>query len=386
MSRHAFLPTGRSGICAAALLITLSLPLLLSGCAAGPNNEANAAESKDGKAGEKKVDAVPVEVAVASHRGVAASYTGTAALEPRAESQVVAKTSGVALAVLVEEGQQVRAGQPLVRLDPDRARLAVAQSEAVMRKLENNYQRAYKMVGQQLVSAADVDQLRYDLENARAQYRLATLELSYTTVVAPISGVIALRSIKTGNFVQINTPIFRIVDNSRLEATLNVPERELATLRAGQPVTLVADALPGKRFTGEVDRIAPVVDSGSGTFRVVSTFDGGTQSLQPGMFGRIRIDYDQRADALVVPRLALLDDGEPAVFRVQAGKVARVPVTLGYAEGAWVEIRDGLSKGDQVVTAGKVALRDGTAVQVIVPNEPKKVAAAKPVAKAGSAQ
>ncbi|AVO30062.1 efflux RND transporter periplasmic adaptor subunit [Stenotrophomonas maltophilia] len=382
MSHPIFLSGRRSGICAAALLISTSL--LLGGCAAGPNSEAKAAETK-----EKKVDAVPVEVAVASHRAVAASYTGTAALEPRAESQVVAKTSGVALAVLVEEGQRVTAGQPLVRLDPDRARLAVAQSEAQMRKLENNYQRAQKLVGQQMVSAADVDQLRYDLENVRAQYRLATLELSYTTVVAPISGVIASRSIKTGNFVQINTPIFRIVDNSRLEATLNVPERELATLRAGQPVTLVADALPGQSFTGTVDRIAPVVDSGSGTFRVVSAFDGAAHALQPGMFGRIRIDYDQRADALVVPRLALLDDGEPAVFRVREGKVARVPVKLGYAEGPWVEVRDGLAAGDQVVIAGKVALRDGTAVQVIADPKAKAktvAASAKPADKAGSKQ
>jgi len=383
MSHQTFLPGPRSGLCAAALLLSTSL--LLSGCAAGPNNEAKAAETKD----EKKVEAVPVEVAVASHRAVAASYTGTAALEPRAESQVVAKTSGVALAVLVEEGQRVSAGQPLVRLDPDRARLAVAQSEAQMRKLENDYQRAQKLVAQQLVSAASVDQLRYDLENVRAQYRLATLELSYTTVVAPISGVIASRSIKTGNFVQINTPIFRIVDNSRLEATLNVPERELATLRAGQPVTLSADALPGQTFTGVVDRIAPVVDSGSGTFRVVSAFDGAAQSLQPGMFGRIRIDYDQRADALVVPRLALLDDGEPAVFRVREGKVARVPVKLGYAEGPWVEIREGLAAGDQIVTAGKVALRDGTAVQVIAdPKAKAKTVAtsAKLAEKAGSTQ
>ncbi len=300
-------------------------------------------------------------------RAVAASYSGTAALEARAESQVVAKTSGVALAVLAEEGQQVRAGQPLVRLDPDRARLAVAQSEAQLRKLENDYRRLQQLVGQQLVSAADVDQIKYDLANVRAQHQLASLELSYATVVAPISGVIASRSIKTGNFVQINTPIFRIVDDSRLEATLNVPERELATLKAGQPVTLLADALPGKQYLGKVDRIAPVVDAGSGTFRVVCAFEEGAEALQPGMFGRIRIDYDQRADALVVPRLALLDDGEPGVFRVSAGKVTRVPVKLGYAEGPWAEIRDGLQPGDQVVTAGKVALRDGSRVQVIAP-------------------
>ncbi|MBB3921105.1 MULTISPECIES: efflux RND transporter periplasmic adaptor subunit [Xanthomonas] len=370
MSPLSFLP-GRSGTCAAALLITTSL--LLGGCKAG-DGEATAAEEK------KTVDAVPVEIAKAARRAVAASYTGTAALEPRAEAQVVAKTSGVALAVMVEEGQKVSAGQALVRLDPDRAHLAVAQSEAQLRKLENSYRRATQLVGQQLVSAADVDQLKFDVENSRAQHRLASLELSYTTVQAPISGVIASRSIKTGNFVQINTPIFRIVDDSQLEATLNVPERELATLKSGQPVTLLADALPGQQFIGKVDRIAPVVDSGSGTFRVICAFGQGAEALQPGMFGRIRIDYDQRKDALVIPRLALLDDGEPAVFVVRNGKASRVPVKLGYAEGPWLEVRQGLKEGDQVVTAGKVALRDGTAVQVIGQPDRKPVAAAAPAA------
>jgi membrane fusion protein (multidrug efflux system) len=190
--------------------------------------------------------------------------------------------------------------------------------------------------------------------------------------------VIAERSIKTGNFVQINTPIFRIVDTSRLEAVLNVPERELVTLKAGLPVLLMVDALPGKPFQGRVDRIAPVVDSGSGTFRVICAFDSGGL-LQPGMFGRVRIDYDQRADAPVIPRNALLDDeNDPAVFTVRNGKAVRTQVKLGYFEGEWVEIRGGLKANDRVVTAGKVALRDGSEVQVIGDPQPKAVAAAKP--------
>lgn len=364
-----------------ALLPVLCGMLVLSACkGGGPAPEAQAKNGAEAKA----ADAVPVEAVTASRRAVAASYTGTTTLEPRAESQVVAKTSGVALAVMVEEGQQIKAGQALVRLDPDRARLAVAQAEAQMRKLENNYHRARQLVDQQMISANDVDQIKFDLENARAQYNLAKLELSYTTVVAPISGVIASRSIKTGNFVQINTPIFRIVDNSKLEATLNVPERELATLKAGLPVLLQADALPGKTFQGVVDRVANVVDAGSGTFRVVCAFADAT--LQPGMFSRIRIDYDQRADALVVPRIALLDDGDPAVFVVRDGKAARVPVKLGYADGEWLEVREGLKPGDRVVTAGKVALRDGSAVQVIGDPVPKAVAAKDQAVKAGSKQ
>lgn len=357
----------RTGSCAAALLITTTL--LLGGCKAG-GEEAKAKTPEEQKAS----DAVPVEVAKAARRAIAASYAGTATLEPRAESQVVAKTSGVALAVMVEEGQHVSAGQALVRLDPDRARLSVAQSEAQMRKLENSYHRAEKLVQQQLVSAADVDQLRYDLENARAMYRMATLELSYTTVVAPISGVVASRDIKPGNFVQINSPIIRIVDGSRLEATLNVPEREIAKLKPGQVVSLQVDALPGKQFSGAVDRVAPVVDTGSGTFRVVASFSG-DQELQAGMFSRLSINYDQRADALVVPRSALLEDGgKPAVYVVRDGKAVRVELGLGYDDAGFVEVRTGLQPGDEVVIAGKAALREGSTVQVI--GKDKAVAAA----------
>lgn len=351
-------PTGSAF--ARASLLLLSTVLLLSACKPGAG-EAQAKAEED----KKGADAVPVEVAKVARHPVAASYTGTAALEPRAESQVVAKTSGVALTVLAEEGQAVKAGQTLVTLDADRARLAVAQTEAQLRKLENNYNRSQQLAAQQLISANENEQLRYDLANIRAQYNLMKLELSYTSVEAPISGVIASRSIKPGNFVQINTPIFRIVDNSRLEATLNVPERELATLKAGLPVTLQVDALPGKSVIGVVDRVAPVVDSGSGTFRVVSRFDGDS-GLQPGMFGRLRIDYDQRANALVVPRLALLDnEGDPSVYVVRDGKAVRVRVALGYTDGGWVEVRDGVTEGDSVVTAGKAALRDGTQVQVL---------------------
>jgi membrane fusion protein (multidrug efflux system) len=211
-----------------ALLLALLVPglLALGACKRGGEGDAQAKEVKG-------PEAVPVEVAVSTRRAVAASYSGTAPLEARGESQVVAKTSGVALSVLAEEGQVVRAGQVLVRLDSARAALQAAQSASQMRKLEANYARSRQLAEQKLISANDIDQIKYDLENARATNRLANLELSYANVTAPISGVVAQRSIKPGNFVQINTPIFRIVDISRLEATLNVPERELETLKAG---------------------------------------------------------------------------------------------------------------------------------------------------------
>lgn len=361
-----------------ARLSLLAIALGLAACKGG-----GAGKGPDGKdQAAKGPEAIPVEVAKASTRSIAASYAGTAPLEARAEAQVVAKTSGIALQVYADVGQQVRAGQPLVRIDRDRAVLQVAQADADVRKLEANYRRSAQLLDQKMVSINDVDQLRYNLENARAQLRMAKLELSYGTVTAPISGVVSARNIKLGNLVQINTPIFTIVDTSRLEATLNAPEREIETLKAGQAVQLTVDALPGKVFDGRIDRVSPVVDSGSGTFRVICAFDGGGL-LQPGMFARIRINYDQRADALAIPRTALLEDGgTPAVFTVKDGKAARAELKLGYVDGEWVEVRGGLRAGDPVVIAGKSALREGSAVQVIgdkaaAPAAPAPKAAAK---------
>lgn len=354
--------------------VVLALACVLSVAACKGGSPDGAAPGEDGKKGP---EAVTVEVAAVETRPVAASYSGTAPLEAPAEAQVVAKTSGVALSVLVEEGDVVRAGQTLVRLDASRAELQAAQTAAQMNKLQNQFARAQTLAKEQLIAASDYDQIRYDLENARAANRLANLELSYAAVKAPISGVVASVTPKPGNFVQINTPIVRIVDTSTLEAVLNVPERELATMQAGLPVDLRVDALPGKTFTGTIDRISPVVDSGSGTFRVITEFDSGGL-LQPGMFGRIGIDYDKRANATVVPRAALLDAGtNAAVFAVRDGKAARVPVTLGYMDGQWAEVREGLTVGEQVVVAGKAALRDGSAVTVIGQPGDKAVAASE---------
>jgi membrane fusion protein (multidrug efflux system) len=386
----AFRPSSRQALLALLLASSLVLPACKRGDAAGDAKAAETSAKKDGKDAKdskdskdakdakcdkdgkddkgqdcKKDTAVPVEVAKAARRPITASYSGTASLEAPDEAQVVSKASGIVLALFTEEGQRVHKGQLLARLDNDHQRLQVAQAAASVRKLESNYERSQKMVAAKLVSTEANDQIRYDLENARATLNIAQLELSYTNITAPISGVVAQRMVKQGNLVQLNAPLFRIVDDSKLEAVLSVPERELATMKAGLQVSLQVDAVSGKQFTGTIDRISPVVDASSGTFRVVCAFhgDGG---LKSGMFGRIGIVYDSRTDALTIPRVALLEDeGEPAVYVVRDGKAVRVSLKLGYIDGELAEVRTGLKDGDEVVTAGKVAIRDGAKVEVI---------------------
>jgi membrane fusion protein (multidrug efflux system) len=374
MSTLSASPVTNSWLRVGALSLVLACTALAAGCGKGEDKageeKGQAKEEqkldKDGKP-IKEVEAVPVEVSRVARKPIAASYTGTAPLEAPGEAQVVAKTSGVMVQLLAEEGDIVSKGQVLARIDPERARLEAARSLSTVRKLENNYRRSRELAERKLVSADAVDNIRFELESARASYALANLELSHTNITAPISGVVAQRMFKPGNLVALNAPVFRIVDNSRLEAVLNVPERELATLKVGLPIKLSVDALPGQVFAGVIDRLPRALDSGSGTFRVVGAFAGGGV-LRPGMFGRINVVYDQREDALTIPRTALLEDeGEAAVYTVRAKKAVRVPVVLGYVNGELAEIRSGLKEGEPVITAGKVAVRDGTEVEVLNP-------------------
>ncbi|MEO6103220.1 MAG: efflux RND transporter periplasmic adaptor subunit [Pseudoxanthomonas sp.] len=353
------------------LLVLLAATLALGACHKGPpadaSGKAGANSAKLGPDGKPipKIEAVPVEVSRATRKAISASYSGTANLEAPGEAMVVAKTSGVMVQLLAEEGDQVRAGQVLARIDGDRVRLEVVRQQATVRKLENNYRRSKELAAQKLVSAESSDQIKYDLESARASLALAQLELSYSNIVAPISGVVAQRMVKPGNLIALNAPVFRIVNNAHLEGVLNAPERELSRLKVGLPLRMVVDAVPGKVFEGKVDRIAPVMDASSGTFRVVCAFDNAPE-LRPGMFGRIEVVYDQRQDVLTVPRMALIEDeGEPAVYVVDGKQAKRTVVKLGYSNGEIAEVRSGLKEGDRVVTAGKVAIRDGTEVQVI---------------------
>lgn len=339
---------------------------------------------KDGKP-IKEIKPVPVEVAQVVRREIEASYSGTAALQAPEEAAVVAKTSGVLLQLLAEEGDTVKAGQVLARIDADRTRLEVQRAEATLRKLEAEYARSKELYQRKLVATDAHERLRFDVATQRAAWELAKLELSYTQVVAPISGVVAERMVKAGNLIQLNQAMFRLVDIQRLEAVLNVPERELQTLRSGLGVSLGVDALPGRRFEGVIDRVSPVVDAATGTFRATARFEDATRMLKPGMFGRVSVVYERRSDALAVPRVALLEEeSEPAVFVVREDKVVHTPVALGHVNGEFAEIVAGLSEGDQVVTAGKVAVRDGTKVQVIAPSSALAQARAEALAETAS--
>lgn len=357
--------------------------LLAAAVGLGACGQANGDSKEDGK---EEVPAVPVEVATTQRAEMAALYSGTAPIEADRRALVMPKVSGEIRAVLADEGQRVKAGQTLARLDGDQLRLEVALHEATMRKLERDYNRNMELQQKGLVSATAIDNLKYELEAAKANWELARLQLSYTEIRSPIAGTVTQRLdlVKVGNTVtpvggvieSADSSLFVVEDLDTLILRVNVPERELSKLSVGQPAELSFDAVPGRTFQGEIALISPSIDPATATFgvRIRVTETGGL--LRPGMFARVAIVYERKLDALQIPRTALLDtDGQAKVFVVTGGKAVERAVKLGLSNGAWIEVTEGLKDGEQVVVVGQGAVKPGAAVRVV--NSTARPAAAK---------
>ena len=341
--------------------------LLLSACQQGEPTV---------KEEEEEAPPVPVETETPVRGDVLAVYSGTAPIEAFAEADVIAKVEGEIREVLVEEGDLVEKGQVLARLDGDRLRLELSESGARLRKMQRDFERNKDLREKGLLSEGDYEKLQFDLESLQASYNLASLELDYTQIRAPIGGVISERYIKLGNTIKVNDPLYRVTSLDPLVAYLHVPEREYQRITKGQPVAIDIDALADQQILATVTRVSPIVDPETGTFKITIEIKDESRRIKPGMFGRMSIVYDRHENVLLVPRSAVMEEmGIESVYIVEDGKAVRRIVTTGYGENGMLEITEGLNETDNVITVGQVGLKPDATVTVInAPPAPEAVA------------
>jgi membrane fusion protein (multidrug efflux system) len=315
---------------------------------------------------EEESPPIPVEVSLPVRGDVYAVYSGTAPIEAFAQADVIAKVPGEVREILVEEGDDVKSGQILARLDGDRLRLELNESQARLRKLQRDFQRNKNLREKGLISEGDFEKIQYELEALQASYNLASLELDYTQIRAPIDGVVSERYIKLGNTIEIGAPIFRVTSFEPLVSYMYIPEREYRQIAPGQPVTIDIDALAGVELFANVTRVSPIVDPDTGTFKVTIEINDAERRIKPGMFGRMTIVYDKHENALQIPRSAIIEEmGVTSVFVVENGIAIRKTVQTGFSNNGLTEITSGIADDDRVITVGQIGLKPEAKVTVI---------------------
>lgn len=354
-------------------LAAFALFFVLAGCQQSADGVA-----ENGDEETEETPPIPVETTMPARGDIYAIYSGTAPIEAFAEATVIGKVGGEVRELLAEEGDTVAKGQVLARLDGDRLRLELSQSEAQLSKLRRDYERNVDLSTKGLISEGDFEKIKYEMEALQASYNLAKLELDYTQIRAPIDGVVSERIIKLGNTISVNDPVFRVTSFDPLVAYLHVPEREFRNIRIAQPVTIAVDALPDTPIFADVTRVSPIVDPDTGTFKVTIEIYDDERRIKPGMFGRVSVVYDQHVNVLQVPRSAIVEEpGSISVFVVEDGIAVSKPVETGFSDAGMIEITRGLDDDDAVVTVGQIGLKPDAKVTVINAEESSQLSLAE---------
>jgi membrane fusion protein (multidrug efflux system) len=265
-----------------------------------------------------------------------------------------------------QEGQPVEKGAPLFTLDDSVYRAHLADAEAKLKLAEQTHQRASQLFKNKYATAQAVDEATSSLAVNTATVELARVQLDKARIVAPFSGIVGLRHVSAGEYITSGQALVNLEAIDPVKADFRVPERFLPAIRVGQTIRIKVDAYPEDVFEGKVYAIDPRLDVAGRSLLVRALVPNKDRRLRPGLFARVTVLLQLKEDALSVPEQAIVPQGDAQyVFKIVNGKVMLTKVVTGTRREGRVEIVDGLSVGDEVVTAGQLKIRDGSAVSIV---------------------
>jgi membrane fusion protein, multidrug efflux system len=277
------------------------------------------------------------------------------------------EADGVVQEILFKEGQTVKKGQELVRLDESKFASAVAEGEANFALSKANFDRAKHLFESQLISQQEFDQARTSFESTRANLQFNKRMLKDARIYAPFEGTVGARSISPGQVIRKEAILTTIVDLDPVKVEFNVPEKFLGQVRVGQDLQIGVATYPGRTFRGKVFFISPYVDLTNRTALVKAEIPNPTGELKPGMFANLDLTVTVRENAVVIPEVALtqtLDKGRAMVFVVDAATNAQLrAVKLGVRLAGLVEV-EGIRTGERVIVEGTQKTVPGRPVQL----------------------
>ena len=301
-----------------------------------------------------------VEVETAVSRPVPQESIYASTVQAYAVNNIMPQTGGRIRKINVEVGDYVNKGQILAEMD----RLQLDQLEIQVQNDDMEYARLKSLYEEGGVSQSDFEQAEMGYKLRKANYENVK---ENTILRSPITGFVTARNFDAGDMFGMTAPLFVVQQVVPVKLLVGISESEYSKIQKGDKVTLTVDALPGKTFNGQVERLYPTIDPATHTFRAEVTVPNADRLLRPGMYARVTVNFGTR-NSVIVPDKALVKQegtGTRFLYVLQDDDTVRfIPVQAGRHIGAEYEIIDGLEAGQKVVVKGQAALRDGVKVNV----------------------
>lgn len=311
---------------------------------------------------------VPVEMAAARLGTVTRAVGAIGTLQSNESVVIRPEIAGRVATIDFAEGSPVERGAVLIALDASVYDAELIEAKARLALSRKNFERADELRRRGAGTERALDEADSQLRADEASVALARARLDKMRIVAPFDGVLGLRHVSPGDYVEPGRDIVNLEDIDPIKVDFRIPELHLNELRTGQSIRVEVDAFPGVGFDGEVYAIDPRIDAAGRSILVRARIPNPDGRLRPGLFARVSLLVERRDGAVLVPEQAIMPRGDSHfVFRVVDGAAALTEVTLGQRRAGEVEILDGVGAGDAVVTAGQMKIQDGAPVVDVAP-------------------
>lgn len=309
---------------------------------------------------------VPVRVAAVEVEWLTPQLEVSGMLMPFREMPVVSETAGRVLSVYKRRGDRVAEGELIAQVDDELLRVKLEAVEANLAKLRKDRERLSNLIEGEVAPRSKIEDLDLGLMAAEAEKKLLQKQLSNTRIQAPMSGTLTFCAIERGSVVGPGTPVAYITNLDRLLLMVKVSERDVLQISKGQAVDVRADVRPDMPLSGRVTNVSPRADSAFTYLVEIEVPNPPQAPLLGGMHAKARFLFEQKRQALLIPRRAISGSLQDArVFvAVSDTTVEERAVQLGQISGERVEVRSGLTAGERVVVAGQTYLFEGVRVRV----------------------
>jgi membrane fusion protein (multidrug efflux system) len=322
------------------------------------------AEKKDSE------EAVPVEVTTIK-RGTISDYILLSTnLETEEMADVYPRVQGIVEYIYKEEGNHVGKNAVLMKLEAAEYVLAEERARLNYLKQKADFDRMEAMFKENLISKEEYDQAKFTTDALEVEWKQADLNLSYTKIKAPISGIIGDRFCKVGDRIQQSDKLFTIINTDEMIAVVYVPEKELGNVAKGQFAFITSDHIEGIKFTGKIKRVSPMVDAQSGTFKVTIAVNNKQNKLKAGMFVNAHIITSTHENTILIPKTGVVYENElMSVFVVRDSLAYKVKLDIGLQDHEKVEALSGIEEGDKIIIVGQAGLKDRAKVKIVSERE-----------------
>lgn len=291
--------------------------------------------------------------------------------------------AGIVKTIHFISGQNITKDQLLVELDYSTDQAELEGLLAKLRLAQIRFERSKKLLDKNVASKSDYDQNLALLDEAKAAVKTKSNIIEKKRIRAPFSGKLGIRKIDLGQYLSSGSDIVSLQNINPIYVDFKLPERHLSHLAQDQEVDIIVQAYPDKVFKGKVSAISPLIDQGTRSIQIRSTIINNEQLLHPGMFSKVQIHSDRTRQVLTLPDTAIAyNPYGNFVFVVESGSdkltVQSRQVQTGETQRGRVEVVKGLSRGERVVSAGQVKLRNG--MQITIDKNPAPGERAKNIA------